>query len=285
MSYSREHGVSRPPARGSTVKSPSKETTEEAREKQARAVDLRRAGASFSEIAQALGYHDQSGAKKAVEAAIRRFEFEATKEMLHMDLARLDEYAKLATHRLRTAGDLNQIERLLRIMEKRHWLLGVTPATLAEANDQGDMKTPGGMNVVIASTERTFVRGMMQAVGMNPDSEEGRAYLRKQGLEEEPPTSPTPSGEGKSKGKKRLKKNLKKKLATKKPANAPSGDAHAHTPEQAGDTGSSHISEPVVGEVLSRDEAMRAEAKKISVRPTDADEVAQGVVVLNSRRI
>lgn len=276
MSYSREHGVSRAPTGKSMVKTQAvnPKNDPEAREKQSKAVDLRRAGASFSEIAQALGYHDASGAKKAVEAAIRRFEFEATKDVLLMDLARLDEWAKLATHALRTRGDMNQIDRLMRIMEKKHWLLGVTPATLAEANEQGDMKTKGGMNVVIASTERTFVRGMMQAVGMDPDSPEGQAYLERQGLGEH----------GKPEGKKGKGAGKKPRLKKKKPL-VIEGEATPVTPaltsqEKAGSAG------VIEGQVVSsRDEAMRAEAKRISVRPTDTDEVARGVSLLPSKRI
>jgi hypothetical protein len=282
MSYSREHGVSRPPG----VKSTRRETEEEAREKQARAVDLRRAGASFSEIAQALGYADQSGAKKAVEAAIRRHEFEATADMLKMDLARLDEYTKLATHRLRTSGDLNQIDRLMRIMEKKHWLLGVTPATLADTQPDGSSATKGGMNVVIASSERVFVRGMMQAVGMDPDSEEGQAYLKRQGLEDVEPANPAVKKEIEPPKK---KKSLRKKktpptpqaLASKEPATTTPASPSPIPPSTQGGA----VIEGEIVERIHKDHVMREEAKRISVRPTAADEVALGVQVLDARRI
>lgn len=268
--YSREFGVSR--------KHAPKPTEEEVREKQQQAVDLRRAGASFGEIAKALGYVDQSGAKKAVEAAIRRHEFESTADVLRMDLARLDEWAKICTHRLRTQGDVQQIDRLMRIMEKRHWLLGVTPATLAETKPDGTHKTAGGMNVVIAPTERVFVRGMMQAVGMDPDSPEGRAYLKKRGLDGGDET-----GKG---GKKTPKKG--KRLKKKNPPN-PQGGSPSVSPEVPRKEISDKPAIIVEGEVLSsridQDQADRDYVRNVSVRRTDEDEVVAGVSLLPSQRI
>lgn len=257
MTYSREYGVSRP-KRAKTRRSA--ETEEETRLKQLKAVELRTAGASFSEIAKALGYHDQSGAKKAVVAAIRRHEFEATADMLKLDLARLDEYSKIAYHALRTRNDLAQIDRLMRIMEKKHWLLGVTPATLAETQVDGSQKTAGGMNVVIASSERIFVRAMMQAVGTDPDSKEGRAYLKSKGLSEEPAEA-TPAIRVPS------KRLLKKKRSAR------STERLALESEQSAE---------VVG---SRDDAMRDEAKRISVKRIDEQDVESEVVRLKSTRI
>lgn len=270
--YSREFGNSKPPTQKlvRSVKSRVKATPQEVREKQNRAVDLRRAGASYNEIASALGYNDASAARKSVEAAIRKFEFEATKDVLLMDLARLDEYLKLATHRLRTSGDLSQIDRCMRIIDKKHWMLGVTPASLAEANESGDAKTPGGMNVVIAASERTFIRSMMAAVGMDPDSPEGRAYLASKNLGDE---KALPAAEKKPTEKKTGGKRLKKK-----PTHKPSTQAPAHIVTDV-------IDAEVVDEAITQHEKDAQEARAISTRSLVSDDVSGEILKLNSQRI
>jgi hypothetical protein len=274
MSYSREHGVGKPAPVTRKLR-PSKviaKSREEAAEKQQKAVDLRRAGASFQEIANALGYASPSGAKKAVEAAVRKFAFESTADMLQMDLSRLDEWAKLCTHKMRTTGDVSQVDRLMRIMDKRHYLLGVTPASLAEQKENGTMQTQGGMNVVIAATERDFVRGMMIAVGVDPDGPEAKAYEQaRQGA-----SAPTPQ----TGGKKEI--TAGKKLRKKKPG-TPSATTPAEVPDDGGlvvlDAGGVQV------DTLSAHDRERIAAQAISVKRKDEDEVVDGVPRIHQQRI
>ena len=59
-------------------------------EREREAIVLRRAGLSYDEIAQRLGYRDRSGAKKAVERGLSRWMREADEELRALMLERLE---------------------------------------------------------------------------------------------------------------------------------------------------------------------------------------------------
>jgi hypothetical protein len=153
-------------------------------ERQNQALQMRMAGATYTEICKALGYSSPGGAKNAVESAISRTDREAAKQVVALDLARLDEYQMRCTHALRTNGDLSQIDRLMRIMEMRYRLLGINDETVRLLQqDHGIHTTTNVQNnvmVVRASpeTEDEFIGKMMSAVGVNPDSKEAQKYLQ-----------------------------------------------------------------------------------------------------------
>lgn len=146
-------------------------------EKQEQALELRTAGASYREIAKSLGWASPATAQEAVKRAIGKTQIESSTDALLMDLANLDDWMKRCTHRLRTTGDLSQIDRMLRILEKRHQLLGVDSTTLAER--MGKKTTAGGATIVVAPSENAFVQGMMRVMGIDPDSKEAQTYLKK----------------------------------------------------------------------------------------------------------
>lgn len=154
------------------------------REKQAQALELRKAGATYQEIAQALGYKHASGASDAVKRAIERIGIEPAVEVVQMDLMRLDEFQKRCTAALRN-GDLSQIDRLMRIMRERRELLGFDPVAHAE---EARMKGKDGITnngvMVIQGSSADFVQGMMEAIGIDPNSEEAKIRLEKIRTEE-----------------------------------------------------------------------------------------------------
>ena len=152
-------------------------------EKQERALDLRLQGVTYVKIAEALGYANASSAKAAVDSVINRTEREAAKEVVAIDLARLDEYQMRCTHALRTNGDLHQIDRLMRVMEMRYRLLGISDETVralqAEHGINVNVNIKGGVQQVIAApeSEEEFIKKMMRAVGVDPSSEVGQRFM------------------------------------------------------------------------------------------------------------
>lgn len=186
-------------------------------EKQEQALELRTAGASYREIAKSLGWSSPASAQEAVKKAIAKTQIESSTDALLMDLANLDDWMKRCTHRLRTTGDLSQIDRMLRIQEKRHQLLGVDSTTLAER--MGKKTTAGGATIVIAPSENAFIEGMMRTVGVDPDSPEAQAYFKKKGPDRGTPVAELPAGSSPPEKKKLIQKKKggsKKKLVLKK---------------------------------------------------------------------
>lgn len=147
--------------------------TQKVHERQKRAAELRSAGVKYDDIAQELGYYNAGGAKKAVDSFLARQEMELAKTVVMMDLNRLDEYQMIATHHLRQKQDVSQIDRLMRIMEMRYRLLGVSPRTIMELQEQyGISEGPSIQNngvMVIQGSSSDFVKSMMVAAGVDPD--------------------------------------------------------------------------------------------------------------------
>lgn len=150
-------------------------------EKLTAALELRTGGATYREIATIVGFHDASHAKRSLDKFLARMEIDAAKEVVALDLARLEEYMMRCTYALRENGDLHQIDRLMRIMEMRYRLLGINDETVrALQADHGihTTTTTNNVQIVMASpeTEDEFLRKMMGAVGVDPDSPEAVEY-------------------------------------------------------------------------------------------------------------
>jgi hypothetical protein len=158
-----------------------KEKTRQVRERQEQALELRMQGITYKDIASALGFANPSSAKSAVDACIWNAEKDAAKEVVALDLARLDEFQMRCMHALRQNGDLHQIDRMMRIMEMRYRLLGITDETVRSLQqDHGIVINQKNMvmNVHAApETEKDFIAKMMRAVGADPESREAQALL------------------------------------------------------------------------------------------------------------
>jgi hypothetical protein len=153
------------------------------RERQAQALDLKKAGATYEEIAKALGYSHRSSARQAVKAAIERIGIEPAKEVVEVDLMRLDEFQKRLTNAMRQ-GDLGVIPSLMAVMRERRALLGWTSETWAEEQRKGQGVVNNGV-MVINGGQASFIEGMMHAIGIDPNSEEAKKHLARVRLEEE----------------------------------------------------------------------------------------------------
>jgi len=149
------------------------------REREQKALELRKARVTFQQIADALGYAGPAGAKMAVDRAIARQGFEAAREVVLLDLATLDEMQMRLMERVR-AGDLRYIDNLLRVLQQRYSLLGVSARTVKELQEKMGIDPEGppglaqvtnnGVMVIQGTSETEFVRSMMEAVGVDTSS-------------------------------------------------------------------------------------------------------------------
>lgn len=108
----------------SGVGSPTSPAAIEVAEKQAMALNLRRAGTTFEEIANQLGYASAAGAHAAVKSALAKTLREPAAEVRELELARLDNMLESISEAI-MSGDLNAIATALRISERRSRLLGL----------------------------------------------------------------------------------------------------------------------------------------------------------------
>lgn len=119
------------------------------RDRDARAVELRRRNLNYKQIAAEMGYASQSSAYEAVQRGLNDTQAETNDEVRRMELERLDDLARSALRVLATkhyaiapggklarhpdTGDplvddgptLQAIDRLLKIQERRAKLLGL----------------------------------------------------------------------------------------------------------------------------------------------------------------
>jgi hypothetical protein len=96
--------------------------------KQDQAFHMRRAGASFSEIAEAMGFSDRGGAWRAVDAAQRRFLEGPANQVRDLELARLDAWLWGIEPQI-AKGSLKAIDTALMIAARRARLLGLDRPT------------------------------------------------------------------------------------------------------------------------------------------------------------
>lgn len=110
----------------------------DAAEKRARALDLRKAGATYDQIAQQLGYANRGNAQRAVQTALKEITAEPARDVLTLELERLDAML-LGLWPQARRGNLGAVDRVLRIQERRARLLGLdSPARFSvEAENLG----------------------------------------------------------------------------------------------------------------------------------------------------
>lgn len=97
-------------------------------EREALALDLRRAGYEYSQIAEQTGYANASGARKAVQRALKRGFVEPAEDLRTLEADRLD-LAHRAVWTSALRGDLKAIDRVVKISDRRSKLLGLDAPT------------------------------------------------------------------------------------------------------------------------------------------------------------
>lgn len=96
----------------------------EAVDRARRALELRKAGVGFEQIAQQLEYKDASGAYRAVKRALDRTIHEPADELRALELARLDKMLMSHWGAIQK-GHVRSTEIGLKIMERRASYLGL----------------------------------------------------------------------------------------------------------------------------------------------------------------
>lgn len=96
----------------------------DAAERQRKALEARKAGATYDQIARQLNYGSTSAAHKAVMTALRKTIQEPADELRQLELTRLDALL-IPVWGQAMKGSLPAIDRAIRIMERRAKLLGL----------------------------------------------------------------------------------------------------------------------------------------------------------------
>lgn len=99
-----------------------------AKEKQAQALELRKAGLTYPQIAERLGYNSKEAAYQAVKAALKRLATETANsagELRTLENERLDTLHQVAWAQATENYDLAAVDRAVRISERRAKLYGL----------------------------------------------------------------------------------------------------------------------------------------------------------------
>ena len=111
-------------------------------EKQAKALEMRKAGATFLEIAEELEYASPSGAFEAVKSALDKTLREPANSLRELELERLDTMWATVWENV-LSGDLDSMSMALKIAERRARLLGldIKESTLKHQLDLEGVRT------------------------------------------------------------------------------------------------------------------------------------------------
>jgi hypothetical protein len=117
-------------------------------EREAKALELRKEGATYGAIARSIGYTDRSAAAKPVSRALAATIQEPADELRRLESERLDALLAAVWHDA-MAGRRSAVESALRIMDRRSKLIGLD-APLRRAVE---VITPEALENVITQLE------------------------------------------------------------------------------------------------------------------------------------
>lgn len=153
-----------------------------AADKRRMALELRKAGASYQQISDQLGLGGKSNAHRAVKRAILDIPMDAAREVLAMELERLDALL-LAVWQKAKGGDLNAVDRVLRIQERRTAYLGLDAPKKqhnTEINLDVQALNDAQIDALLGGTPLAVVLGPA-ALGAPADAGEGAAEAEASG--------------------------------------------------------------------------------------------------------
>ena len=111
-------------------------------ERRTEAVRLAASGMGYSQSAKRLGFHDRSGAYKAIRSALAAEQAEAVDELRQLECERLDRL-QASMWDAALEGDIASVDRVLKVIAARVRLLGLDQRT--------DKPVSGGGTVVSMS--------------------------------------------------------------------------------------------------------------------------------------
>lgn len=134
-----------------------------AKEKQRKALEMRKAGMPYQVIAEQLGYSDQSGARKAVLKAFGDIVQEPALEVRTLQVERLNHMLLTLWGKVQQ-GDERAIDTSLRVMDKLDRLMGTEAAQSIDVNVHQT-----GAILVIDGSKDDFIRAAKQMAGLTGD--------------------------------------------------------------------------------------------------------------------
>lgn len=121
---------------------------------------LRLAGATWAEVAEALGYASEASAASAVRGALSAAATRQTaSEMLSLELERLD-MLQLVHWRAARAGDIKATETVLKIMAQRAKLIGLGEKEYED--EKADSAT-----ILIGGDQQSYIEGIKKAQALH----------------------------------------------------------------------------------------------------------------------
>lgn len=137
-----------------------------AKERTRRALELRKAGATYEAIAQALGYNGANGAWQAVKRGIEQGIQEPAAELRYIQYERLNNMLLVEWPKVQS-GDENAIRTCLQIMDKMDRLMG----TDAPIKTEVDVSIDGA--IIVAEVDGdSYLRAMKAMVLQQQDHQE-----------------------------------------------------------------------------------------------------------------
>ena len=119
------------------------QATLDALDRQLKALELRKAGVSYEDIAKALGWAHKNGAWYAVKHAIALVKREPAQALITLEAERLDKMQQ-ALWAKAIKGDYGAVDRIIKLMERRARLLGL------DAPESVELSGADGAPLVIA---------------------------------------------------------------------------------------------------------------------------------------
>lgn len=125
-------------------------------EKTRRAMALKLAGASYAQIALQLGYHDASGARKAVQRGMKSALQETAGELKRIHYGRLEHMLMLLWPEV-NQRDLPAMSQALAVMDRMERLYGLNAAEKLEVSS-------GNNTVILADGDKdSYIRALEEA--------------------------------------------------------------------------------------------------------------------------
>jgi len=131
----------------------------QAQEKRRKALQARRIGMPYDQIAQVVGYSDGSAAYKAVNKAFAQIIQEPVQQLKVLQVERLNQMLLILAQKVQ-AGDEKAIMTSLAVMDKLDRLEGTEAATKSEVRHTG--------NVLVAEGDKeAFIAALAQMAGVS----------------------------------------------------------------------------------------------------------------------
>lgn len=153
-----------------------------AKEKQRQALELRKGGATYAAIAQAVGYNDASAARKAIEKAIEATIQEPAVELKTLNIERLNHMLLTLWPKVQQ-GDERAIDTSLRVLDKLDRLMGTEAAQQVDVNVHQQNAI-----LVIDGSKEDYLRSLRQMAGLQGDGTNAAPSMNALGPAAAPPT-------------------------------------------------------------------------------------------------